>query len=1626
MPFNLEDLFGDLLPGDNIGSMFGIGNTYDIGDPTKGYGGADMDQQLKDKIREDYIREKGWENKKMTKRRKRKADEYADDMFSWRKSQGTLYGSDMHNNLISQNKNSLIEDYMSSDFLQGGVQDIARQLGEDKSNEMSERDPFDIASYTVSPNQGFDLSFQNGGFINSWLGVNGLSLKHDNPDFSVMPKLSIDGYRKGSKDRKEKAVMIPGNLITFKDMDVDAVLMVPENGEPVIARKGDDDAYFPDSRYVIEYPLNDTDDYKEAKKKGMNMPEFMQRQMYKTGGIHIKKANRGKFTESANRAGMGVQEYARHILANKENYSSTQVKRANFARNAAKWKHQLGGYPMPPQMQSDNTFVQPVPFMQPPAQGVPVEQQQAPQEYTRDFAVTDDNRDTGAQYYDPETNRQGKRKWIDRELALDIGANILEGAYEGTKGMMNRFMPFSGDLVLGLPEEILRSQMQKNIVPYGYADASKRIGQFVRGETPENRNSYDAPHIRKVREDSWRLYLGYPPKHNDTYAEARYEPSQSDDRFLAKAFGTNKRKIVRPADPNWVRSIEDGVAKAAANGSALPIYDRYSMGYYKWGIGNDDKGKYISYYDKWDFLGAPGGIGPGEAFDAYDRYYEEDIVKMLQERGHSVKDAKKMWDNMSKGMKGYKEDFAAYDKRNRRPTGFFQMLRFKGYKDDGAFDYKPWDEVIDDLTGNKGGYNKVLKATGLSKKAAEKQLESGNITNERLREYVGKAVKNFGMAVDQVGERITKLPADMVNKIASGKAFSEAGDSWEYRRTDSGWQTRKKGNKKWITAQGKAASAIEKQYGMQKKQYGGNILYGQFGLNPNSFNQQTVFMGNNTPRGMGLLQWLNQVSQPPAAQFTPYMQQMYNPGSLMRGFNPYQGIMPQVDYSNIGPTEEQREQVRAMQENPYTVNDPNGVVDQELNTRMRPVDRQRQRADARITYVRPEMPERQKIELNVPEQTPIQELGLNGYERLAMQGEQGNDVYDPVPVVPEEKIYTQAGDRYKYKKVGNDWMYMKPDGKKWVKATGNNKLHIQSVFDKDNLTDAQKKKVYELNQKANPDRNKALGIGLGNEKEKEAVPKEEQNLFGGRAWKYEIQDFFNSIGDAFRGERTPEEEAERRKYIKPYEHKKGKGQKGFPGFNNQYGGPVQYKHGGYISPNNVMGLYQMGGQIQYAPAQLEVGEKVIMPNGEMVNSKARLRHSQMDPSEITDYLPAAPQQPMMQMGGMAQGLGSGAAYVLSRDPAMKVKKKMADKFVARPKGPFVYEENELNPVEDEETMAMFYGNKSAMTPAQFGGVIQRKMPSFKKTKQVEKPDLFQERASNSNIEARKPYYDQLVNMSEVMRMNVEGQQQPQQYQFGAAVQGLTSLIDMAGNIFGFSPEAKAQKRADQYYADTMRDIGEYKTTGNQLINQTDMVNKASRIGTLAMGPLKKETTDFDPVTQNTRNVFGQARDNLNMLTQTQNQQARGQFNSMARNVDDPAAASKMYSDFLKAQSQTSGANMGAMIDLSARESQAMNPILLQQQMNRADIGNQNREYAQMHGREFIQGSAADQATTNANLMSHFGNVLTAGMGARNQNAGFTNEMAMQKSYGNKLAAHNLGQALNDMSDEGGWLEGLFG
>ena len=63
---------------------------------------------------------------------------------------------------------------------------------------------------------------------------------------------------------------------------------------------------------------------------------------FKDGGIFIKPSKRGTFTAAAKKRGMGVQQFASKVLANKEDYSPAMVKKANFAKNASKW-HDDGG-----------------------------------------------------------------------------------------------------------------------------------------------------------------------------------------------------------------------------------------------------------------------------------------------------------------------------------------------------------------------------------------------------------------------------------------------------------------------------------------------------------------------------------------------------------------------------------------------------------------------------------------------------------------------------------------------------------------------------------------------------------------------------------------------------------------------------------------------------------------------------------------------------------------------------------------------------------------------------------------------------------------------------------------------------------------------------------------------------------------------------------------------------------------------------------------------------------------------------------------------------------------------------------------------------------------------------------
>lgn len=64
-----------------------------------------------------------------------------------------------------------------------------------------------------------------------------------------------------------------------------------------------------------------------------------EKQLRKKLKLPIKPSKRGTFTKAAKQHGMSVQGFANRVLRNPSKYSAAMRKKANFAHNAAGWKH---------------------------------------------------------------------------------------------------------------------------------------------------------------------------------------------------------------------------------------------------------------------------------------------------------------------------------------------------------------------------------------------------------------------------------------------------------------------------------------------------------------------------------------------------------------------------------------------------------------------------------------------------------------------------------------------------------------------------------------------------------------------------------------------------------------------------------------------------------------------------------------------------------------------------------------------------------------------------------------------------------------------------------------------------------------------------------------------------------------------------------------------------------------------------------------------------------------------------------------------------------------------------------------------------------------------------------------
>lgn len=135
------------------------------------------------------------------------------------------------------------------------------------------------------------------------------------------------------------------------------------------------------------------------------------------GSINIKPSKRGTFTAAAKKRGKSVQEFASQVLANKENYTPAMVKKANFARNSSKFKHEDGG-----------------PIFNPFTKTWYADDQKTKlgSRYNHDFGYTEYTKDGFAVNYTPNGREINRRKGRQTPYISGKGRNAQEQAYFDT------------------------------------------------------------------------------------------------------------------------------------------------------------------------------------------------------------------------------------------------------------------------------------------------------------------------------------------------------------------------------------------------------------------------------------------------------------------------------------------------------------------------------------------------------------------------------------------------------------------------------------------------------------------------------------------------------------------------------------------------------------------------------------------------------------------------------------------------------------------------------------------------------------------------------------------------------------------------------------------------------------------------------------------------------------------------------------------------------------------------------------------------------------------------------------------------------------------------------------------
>lgn len=479
--------------------------------------------------------------------------------------------------------------------------------------------------------------------------------------------------------------------------------------------------------------------------------------LYEEGGIHIDPKNKGKFTAAAKRRGMGVQEFANKVMANKEDYSPLLVKRANFAKNAAKWED--GG--MYSSVSSDhNTTVelanqrkeQAMELLQKMEEVVQLHKMMYGGMYQdggwipswmnpKNWGVTDysDKGDFNTAFF--EAKKAGEEEFMYKDKRYNTKSNLTPDQQVKAYGITDN-------------QRVLNpSTFRKNVATIktgnGYETSIPYILKTTLGiekELSDYTGYGGSPNAKE--QDAFRLYLGMPQLNNslrpskykkDAFEISGYNellpnemPTDEEVEFFGKPL-YNSEFIKHKDKSKNVKFKNSGL------GYPIKPLGDYIMGRHTVRKGKDDRGEYLEYIDKFDFdTYKYNDIPVGEIGDKFNKPYSIYGRKYYKDYGDGVKKAMYYTDKELSELDVNKKNFDTLALQRELGNRGYKLP--KSTKKDGKFDGIMGDETKNALQEYKKSQDKQEFKSGgeMIKRADGSYSRRGLWDNLRANKGSGK------------------------------------------------------------------------------------------------------------------------------------------------------------------------------------------------------------------------------------------------------------------------------------------------------------------------------------------------------------------------------------------------------------------------------------------------------------------------------------------------------------------------------------------------------------------------------------------------------------------------------------------------------------------------------------------------------------------------------------------------------------------------------------------------------------------------------------------------------------------------------------------------------------------------